>query len=108
MVKYYVLKGHEPILEPDLLTWAHWLETSDPARIVAHTKVSNQTEVSTVFLGLDHSFGDGPSLLFETMIFGGRQDGYQKRYPTWVDAEAGHTQAVRLAKRDIKRGLNGN
>lgn len=27
--------------------------------------------VSTVFLAIDHAFGDGPPVLYETMIFGG-------------------------------------
>jgi hypothetical protein len=53
--------------------------------------------VSTVFLGLDHSFGEGPPQLFETMIFGGEHDEYQERYSTWDEAEAGHKKACKLA-----------
>ncbi len=30
------------------------------------------------------------SQLFETMIFGGANDGYQERYATWDEAERGH------------------
>lgn len=40
--------------------------------------------VSTVFLEIDHSFL-GPPLLFETMVFRGRCDGYQRRYHTSKD-----------------------
>lgn len=46
--------------------------------------------VSTVFLGLDHSFGQGDPILFETMVF---RDGHGEeceRYCTWQEAEAGH------------------
>jgi hypothetical protein len=64
---------------------------------VGLTKLENGTEVSTVFLGLDHAWGDGPPLLFETMIFGGTEDEYCERYSTWEEAEAGHKKAVEIA-----------
>jgi hypothetical protein len=57
--------------------------------------------VSTVFLGLDHQWGDGPPLVFETMIFGGEHDQYQERYSTWDEAEAGHKQGVRAGRRAV-------
>jgi hypothetical protein len=54
--------------------------------------------VSTVFMGIDHNFTrGGPPLLFETMIFGGPEDGFQARYSTWDEAEAGHAVALHLA-----------
>jgi len=48
--------------------------------------------VSTVWLGLDHSFGgDGPPLIFETMIFDRRGESIScDRYATEVEALAGH------------------
>lgn len=49
--------------------------------------------ISTVFLELDHRFGDdGPPLVFETMAFppGGWTELDVDRYATWVEAEAGH------------------
>lgn len=92
----YILCGHQPVVVQDLFTWARWFETAD--RQVANTD-RGDVRISTVFLGLDHSFGvgDGP-LLFETMIFGGPEDGYCERYATWADAEAGHTKAVEIAE----------
>lgn len=83
-----------PVPEPDLITWAKWLEGAE--RHVDATTVGD-ARVSTVFLGLDHSFGHGPPLLFETMIFGGPHDQYQERYPTRDEAVAGHQRAVELA-----------
>lgn len=50
--------------------------------------------VSTVFMSLDHQFGDGPPLVFETMVFGGDQDEFQYRYSTKKQAENGHYQVV--------------
>ena len=91
----YILEGHEPVKVEDILTWGRWFETAD--RHVAKTAISDEVNVSTVFLGLDHSFGAGPPLLFETMIFGGEHDQYQDRYETWKQAEAGHQKAVEMA-----------
>ena len=52
-----------------------------------------------MFLGLNHNFlREGPPILFETMIFGGRLDHFQNRCATWAEAEAMHAEAVRLVR----------
>jgi hypothetical protein len=94
----YILDGHTPVPTDDLWTWARAFE-NHAARVVANTKVGDVT-VSTVFLGLNHQFGRGVPLLFETMIFGGPQDNYCMRWPTWAEAEAGHAATVRLLTGD--------
>lgn len=100
MNKYFILGGkdeHEAI-PTELMSWAQWFESAN--RHVA-TDVVGPTagiRVSTVFLGLDHSFSGGPPLIFETMIFGGPNDGYQNRYSTWDEAVAGHKSAIELAQ----------
>ena len=77
----------------DLMKWGRWFEAAD--RHVALTEVGGG-KVSTVFLGLDHRFfGDGPPLLWETMVFGGPLDGRCERYCTRVEALAGHEEVVR-------------
>lgn len=81
---------------PDVLTWAQWFETAKDERIVARTDLRVGGYVSTVFLGLDHSFfGDGPRQLFETLVFDGPHDGAGCRYATWAQAEAGHQALVK-------------
>jgi len=96
----YILDGKTPV-PVDLMTWARWFETAD--RSVAQTIVGNK-RVSTVFLGIDHRFGDGPPLLFETMIFNGPDDGeYQERCSTWEEAEAMHERAVHVAQQSDDR-----
>jgi len=50
--------------------------------------------VSTVFLGVDHNFGTGRPVLFETMVFGGRWDDWQWRYETIEHARTGHDRVV--------------
>lgn len=55
--------------------------------------------VSTVFLGLDHSFGEGPPLLWETMVFAGDfHEQYMDRYSSEKDALEGHEKAKTWAK----------
>ncbi|MDR3083419.1 MAG: hypothetical protein LBV60_21295 [Streptomyces sp.] len=54
--------------------------------------------VSTVWLGLDHSFGAGPPVIFETMVFrhGSRDDEDCQRYSTELEARIGHAEEVAL------------
>jgi hypothetical protein len=99
---HYILDGQEPVPEPDVLRWARWFESAD--RVVAKTVVEGQ-EVSTVFLGLDHQWGIGPPLLFETMVFalGSSLDQRCERYATWADAVAGHDGIVGELRASIVR-----
>jgi len=92
----YILKGHLPVEEHDLMKWARWFETAK--RRVAFTQIK-KVDISTVFLGMDYNFiGEGEPVLFETMIFGGKYNEYQQRYSTWEEAENGHKEAVNLVK----------
>lgn len=94
----YILDGKTPVRCDDLMTWANWFEKAN--RHVANDKLPNDVRVSTIFLGLDHRFGDegDEPILFETMIFGGQHDQFQDRYCTWAEAEAGPARAMGLVK----------
>ena len=90
-------------LSPDgepigLGTWAAYIEDPD-VKIVRqeHIRREPDTFVSTVYLGLDHGWGDGPPLIYETMIFGGPNDQWQDRYTTREQAVKGHRRARRHA-----------
>lgn len=95
MTDKYILEGKKPV-KADLTTWAKWFEAGNDNRRVAST-AKGHVLVSTVFLGLDHQWGDGPPMIFETMIFGGEHDQYQERCSTWEEAEAMHKKACELA-----------
>jgi len=82
--------------------WSELLERPG-YKIVKQTQVEEGVKVSTVWLGLNHNWGDGPPLIFETMIFGGPYDQSQWRYPNKVAALAGHDQAVALAEEKVRR-----
>ncbi len=90
-----ILEGKTVKPIDELLDWARTFEKMD--RTVKRDKVGD-ARISTVFLGLDHGWGDKP-LWFETMIFGAPEhDDYQERYETWDEAEAGHAKALALVK----------
>lgn len=60
--------------------------------------------VSTIFLNMDHNIMLGGSpVLFETMIFGEPFDGFQYRYNTIDQAEAGHKIILEYAKGNISQ-----
>jgi hypothetical protein len=50
-----------------------------------------KVQVSTVFVGVNQVF-------FETMIFGGKYNGYQRRCSTWDEAEIEHAEAVAMVR----------
>lgn len=83
----YILDGHEVVEEPDLMKWAEWFEKAE--RHVNRETIDG-VDISTVFLAMDHSFGHGPPMLFETMVFGGKLDEDQDRCSTWEQAEKMH------------------
>jgi hypothetical protein len=96
----YVLdENGNPKAEPDALKWAKWLEANIMNRHVADETVG-KARISTVFLGLDHAWGGGVPLLYETMIFGGEHDGYQTRCSTKEQAIEQHRAAVDLVSGD--------
>ena len=96
MTDKYILDNHTPIPEDDVLKWGMWFETND--RIVKKTIIGD-IRISTVFLGLDHSYGEGSPLLFETMIFGGKYHEDQDRCSTWDEAEKMHERMVKKVKK---------
>ena len=83
--------------EPDVVKWGKWFETAE--RHISNTKIGDVT-VSMIFLGLNHAFGGGKPVLWETMIFGGEHGGYQEGYCTKDEALIGHEKAVGLVKGD--------
>ena len=73
MNNYILDENGNPVIENDILKWGKWMETNN--RHIAEDVVGD-VRVSTVFLGIEHSWGQGFPVLWETMIFGGEHDGY--------------------------------
>ena len=96
--RYYILNADgDPEPCDALLTWAAWMEANQQNRQVSDDYDEGDPEkkirVSTVFLGLDHRhFGEGPPILYETLVFGGALDGTMERYATREEAAIGHQE----------------
>lgn len=79
--------------------------------IVQRTPVGGVWEVSTVWLGYNYQWFDGPPLIFETMIFEAAESydlgftyheaifDFQMRYSTEMQAQQGHRATVAAARR---------
>jgi hypothetical protein len=96
MSDYYNRKG-EPVSAEEA-TQAFLRDEYQDDRRVAETTLPDGRWVSTVFLGINHQFGEGPPLIFETMVFPNENDlseEYCERYSTEEEAQAGHDRIVR-------------
>lgn len=123
----YILVDRQPVAMTDWMEWALWMENTDETgeRTVGRDKIGDLT-ISTVFLGIDHQYGDGPPVLFETLVFWNYAkpvtrvimdrvstfdcealDETLQRYTTWEKAEAGHKEAVRQARLQLLQVTNG-
>jgi len=83
-------------------TWEEfrqWHNSIDPetktgmGQRVKRTEIGNVL-VSTVFVGIDLAFFESTPMMFESLVFGGDNDGYCEHYATWQDAENGHQRIV--------------
>jgi len=71
-------------------------------KIVAQEHVGNKW-VSTVFLGLDHSYGSEGPIVFETMVFENDQSKDCFRYSTWDEAVEGHIKVCSELQSGLSR-----
>lgn len=99
---HYILDDNKELVEVDLYTWGAWFESIENRR-VASTYI-NDYHISTVFLGINHSYHDkGEPLVYETMVFSpSGDDSYMERYHTWDEAVKGHEIACGWVKQGAK------
>jgi hypothetical protein len=101
---YYKLDENKNVVETTLLEWSDFLENHHKERIVKQ-EIVNGKNISTIFLGLIHSYDESKLDIFETMVFdiykGGR-DIYCERHDTWQEAEDGHKRAIEWVKSGCK------
>ena len=108
MILYYILvdrqvrpcESYEAMVE-----WRKTVEPGSPAFSLQIAKTTvNNVYVSTIFLPIDHGWGVGPPVVFETMTFdhGGHPqwDEKQWRYTSQDAAEAGHAAVVSAIEAD--------
>jgi hypothetical protein len=53
------------------LTMEEWAKDYADNSVLQTTDIDEEVSVSTIWLGLNHQYGDGPPLIFETVVFGG-------------------------------------
>jgi len=90
----YYDKAGQPL---ELMEWAKLVENTE-YKIVCQDTLPNGKWISTVWLGLNHSFGEGLPLIFETMVFPKKGDWSDQdcdRYSTIEEAIAGHEAMVK-------------
>jgi len=93
---YTLDENNKPVVSTDLES-CKWMEKNRMKKALKQETIDD-VYVSTVFLGLDHSWpkDNVTPLLWETMIFGGKHDQYQDRYTSVEEALEGHQKAVNL------------
>ena len=69
---------------------SQWIQLMNPDHQRVALDKFRESEISTVWLGLDHGDGMGAPMIFETLVFGGELDGDGERYATLEQAVAGH------------------
>lgn len=94
----------------DMLMYA--VLRGDPEYFRVAEDLVGHFSVSTVWLGLDHNYmGQGPPLIFETMVFGTDPrlpwwEEWQQRYATREGAEKGHKEVCDDIARELQIALD--
>jgi hypothetical protein len=103
-MSWYILTADNQPVAVSVTEAAQWIENNIHRKVVKQDNLENDQGdkifVSTVFLGLDHSWDNQGLILWETMIFGGINDQYQERYNSYEDALEGHQRAIDLIKKE--------
>lgn len=99
---HYLLDANlRPVRCDDLLTWAQGMDDSR-RRSLLQDSPHYGVLVSTVFLGINHSWSGGEPILFETMVFGDPDyDELQLRYASWEQATRGHQLVLNHVREPI-------
>ena len=104
----YYDRGNRPLTMDQ---YARLLENRDYKRVAS--QFVGTYWISTVWLGLDHSFYGGPPLIFETMVFANTPDDLSElgddvwcdRYTTEHQAVLGHYAAVVEVQACVDQGV---
>ena len=92
------------------------IDLEDYAEYIKEHKVIQQDKVghlfiSTVWLGLDHGYGDEEPQIYETMIFDNNEespsypDQYQVRYSRWKSALKNHRRILELVQAFVSSSI---
>ena len=98
MSDLYILdENKNPVMVEDTVEWSK--QRIEAGSRTVKTEYVGKIHISTVFLGMDHGWGEGAPVLFETMVFGEcDMDCEQDRCCTWDEALEMHDAMVRKVK----------
>jgi hypothetical protein len=96
---WYILDKENKPVKSTIIQHSEWIEANPERKAVKQEHIGD-IFISTVFLGLDHSWNSDIPVLWETMIFGGEHDQYQDRYTSHEDALEGHKLALTLITKE--------
>jgi hypothetical protein len=99
---FWILDGHTPVPTNDINAYAEFWKDEENRRV--GKDYVGDILISTVFLCVDHGWGGGPPVLFESMVFGSEDEelqDYQERYCTWDEAVEGHKRIVEWVKKKV-------
>ncbi len=95
---FYKLVNQEPV-RCSLEEYAKYMQL-ESNRIIKQTEVKKLI-VSTIFTGIDYSFGLAEKKLFETIIFGLDEEIHPKwQYATWNDAIKKHHELIQTIENE--------
>jgi hypothetical protein len=93
----YILVDRKLVNCPNDNDWYVWFGNMKNRRVAKD--VIGDTIISTIFGGIDRSYGREPHpQVFETHIFGGEHDDWEEFSASWSEAETVHAKAVALVK----------
>ena len=94
-MKFYLLDGDK---KPYNVTLEESYKLYDnPEMKITKQEYIGDILVSTVFLGIDHSFGKSEiPVLWETMVFGGLYNEFTQRYTSHEEALKGHSEIINM------------
>jgi hypothetical protein len=96
MTDFYILDQNKKAIEANIIEYAQFNSDANNWRV--KKDIVGDTVISTVFLGVNHSYDGGRPLLFETMVFGGVHDEYMDRCSTWDEAIIQHSKVLNMVK----------
>lgn len=89
--RYFILENRQ-VIASHRREWEAWFRCNSST--IASTLIA-EVEVRTVYLGVDHDFGERVQpLLFETIVLGGELDQSRQRYASWAECLDGHRRWV--------------
>ncbi len=104
MSSYYKLDANKKVIPCSMIEWSDQYEelSKSGTKHVSDDEIDGK-RISTVWLGLDHQWGNGAPILFETMVFDpvGKEI-YCDRYSTWDESVEGHKKAIEWVKNGCK------